>query len=103
MKFKENNFLIQALEMLWGQIAPTMGRLGDPQIYQEMFKELHEQEDPLEYLRRAFELHRVDPPIEFEGLLGMAIMVTRDEPEKPELFRTRIREAQDNIRRLYDK
>lgn len=102
MKLLDHDSLTQALEMLWTQITPSMGRLGEARVYQEIFNELYEQDDPLDYLKRVFELHKVHPPIEFEGLLGMAIMVTRDEPDKPELFRKRIKEAQDNIKRLYE-
>lgn len=99
MKFRENDPLLTTLDILWHDLARVfaLGRFDDHNKINELFIDLHEEEDPLETLRIVYERNARSPRIDFETILGIAIMTVRGEPEKPDLYRKRLNEASQKL------
>ena len=105
MKFTEQAPLLQAMEHLFRVVAPDLGRLGEEKVIAELFHKDIEKDDPLDYIRRAYELHyhpdSTVGEVNFYEILGMAFMVVRGEPEdNGENYRRRIIEATGKLERI---
>ena len=105
MKFTEQAPLLQAMEHLFRVVAPDLGRLGEEKVIAELFHKDIEKDDPLDYIRRAYELHyhpdSTVGEVNFYEILGMAFMVIRSEPEdNGENYRRRIIEATGELERI---
>ena len=106
MNFAEHDPLFAAMEQLFRVVAPDLGRLGEEKVIAELFhKDIEEKDDPLDYIRRAYELHyhpdSTVGEVNFYEILGMAFMVVRGEPEdNGENYRRRIIEATGKLERI---
>ena len=102
MKFKEHDPLFSAMEIFWQDLARSyvLGRYNDPNLINDLFDHIHEEDDPLAILKATYERNTTDPQLVFETLLGFAYTVVRSEPEDKNAYRKRLHHASEQLRIL---